>query len=80
MNMWVVQDVDNDGLIELVFNRISSLYVYDTITPAPTPRTLTQFNFFSQLRGRDPHYVPYGPLGTDRIKHLSSEWRNQCSL
>jgi hypothetical protein len=62
MSMIVAQDIDDDGLIELIFNRISSIYVYDTLGPAPSPRALSQFNFYSQLRGRAPYYVPYGPL------------------
>jgi predicted double-glycine peptidase len=58
----VAQDVDNDGLTELAFNRGQKLYVYDTLGASPTPRALSQFNFYSQLRGRSPYYVPYGPL------------------
>ncbi|MFA5101701.1 MAG: DUF2341 domain-containing protein, partial [Candidatus Thermoplasmatota archaeon] len=62
MSMIVAQDVDNDGLLELVFNRISSLYVYDTLGPAPNPQALSQYQFYSQHRGRAPYYVAYGPL------------------
>jgi hypothetical protein len=59
MSMIVAQDVDNDGLIELIFNRISTVYVFDTVGPAPSPRALSQFNFYSQHRGRAPYYVEY---------------------
>ena len=58
----VAQDVDNDGLNELIFNRAATVYVYDTIASALNPRALTEFGFYSQHRGRSPYYVPYGPL------------------
>jgi hypothetical protein len=61
MSMIVAQDVDADGLLELIFNRISTVYVYDTVGPAPDPRALSQFNFYSQHRGRAPYYVEYMP-------------------
>jgi hypothetical protein len=59
MSMILAQDVDNDGLTELIINRVSTIYVYDTIAPSPTPRALSQFNFYSQHRGRSPYYVEY---------------------
>jgi hypothetical protein len=62
MSMILAQDVDNDGLTELILNRVSTVYVYDTIAPSPTPRALSQFNFYSQHRGRSPYYVQYGPI------------------
>jgi len=46
----------------LVFNVGSSVYVYDTVAPAPVPRVSSQFMFNSQHRGRSPYYTPYGPL------------------
>jgi len=62
MAMIVAQDVDNDGLLELVLNRHDRLYVYDTVGAAPTPRALSQSNHYSQLRGRSPYFKEYGPL------------------
>ena len=62
MSMIMAQDIDNDGLTELVLNRGSSIYVYDTIGLVPTPRALSQFNYYSQHRGRSPYYTEYGPL------------------
>ena len=58
MAMIVAQDVDADGFLELVINRGYQVYVYDTMGYAPTPRALSQFNFYSQHRGRAPYYLP----------------------
>jgi len=58
----VAQDVDNDSLTELVLNRGSSVYIYDTIAPLPIPRAVSQFQFYSQHRGRSPYFTQYGPL------------------
>ena len=58
----VAQDVDGDGLVELVINKGFFVYVFDTVAPAPTPRALSQFNFYSQHRGRSPYYTEFGPL------------------
>jgi len=62
MSMIIAQDIDNDGLVELILNRGIRLYTYNTIGPAPTPRALSQFNYYSQLRGRSPYYAPFVPL------------------
>jgi hypothetical protein len=62
MAVIVAQDIDNDGLLELVLNRFNQIYAYDTIGAAPTPRALSQFNYYSPQRGRSPYYIPYGPL------------------
>lgn len=59
--MTMSQDVDNDGFNELIFNVGSSVYVYDTITESPTPRALTQYQFYSQHRERSPFFTQYGP-------------------
>jgi PKD repeat protein len=61
MSMIVAQDIDNDGKLELVVNRRKGMYVYDTEGVAPTPRALSQFNYYSQHRGRSPFYQEYGP-------------------
>jgi hypothetical protein len=59
MSMIVAQDIDNDGLLELVINRYNQLYTYDTDGTAPTPRALSQFSYYSQHRGRSPYYTQY---------------------
>lgn len=62
MSMIIAQDIDNDGLLELILNRGIRLYAYNTIGPVPTPRALSQFNYYSQLRGRSPYYAPFVPF------------------
>jgi hypothetical protein len=54
----VAQDIDGDGLLELIFNKGATVYVYDLTTPAPTPRARTGFHFYSQYRTRSPYYTP----------------------
>jgi len=54
----VAQDVEGDGLLELIFNKGGNVYVYDLVTPAPTPRARTGFHFYSQYRTRSPYYTP----------------------
>jgi hypothetical protein len=59
MSMIIAQDIDNDGLLELVINRNNQLYAYETNGAAPTPRALSQFSYYSQHRGRSPYYTQY---------------------
>jgi hypothetical protein len=59
MSMIVAQDIDNDGLLELVLNRNTRVYAYETDGVAPTPRALSQFMYYSPLRGRYPYTTPY---------------------
>ncbi|MBE3136324.1 MAG: VCBS repeat-containing protein, partial [Thermoplasmata archaeon] len=61
MDIIVAQDIDNDGLLELVLNRRTQIYTYDTMGAAPTPRALSQFMYYGQSRGRVPYYQEYGP-------------------
>jgi hypothetical protein len=60
MSMIIAQDIDNDNLLELVLNRNTGLYAYETNGVAPIPRALSQFSYYSQHRGRSPYYVPFG--------------------
>ena len=59
MSMIVAQDIDNDNLLELVLNRFNRIYTYDIESAAPTPRALTQFTYYSPLRGRSPYFTDY---------------------
>jgi hypothetical protein len=59
MSMIVAQDIDNDGLIELVLNRNTRIYAYETDGVAPTPRAESQYMYYSPLRGRYPYSSPY---------------------
>jgi hypothetical protein len=67
----VAQDVDGDGYNNLVFNQqwfhSGGVYVFNTSGDTSNPKALSQFQFYSQHRGRSPDYestgyLPYGPL------------------
>jgi hypothetical protein len=62
MSMIVAQDIDDDGLNELVLNRNTRVYAYETTGVAPTPRALSQYMYYSPLRGRYPYSSPYRDL------------------
>jgi len=59
MSMIVAQDIDNDGKLELVLNRNTRVYAYKTNGSVPTPLATSQFNYYSELRGRYPYSSPY---------------------
>jgi hypothetical protein len=59
MSMIVAQDIDNDGKLELVLNRNTRIYAYETDGVVPTPRAMSQYMYYSPLRGRYPYSSPY---------------------
>jgi hypothetical protein len=59
MSMIVAQDIDTDNLLELVINRYNQFYTFDTNGPAPVPRALSQYMYYSQHRGRSPYFTEY---------------------
>ncbi|HWR27596.1 MAG TPA: VCBS repeat-containing protein, partial [Candidatus Thermoplasmatota archaeon] len=60
MSMIIAQDIDNDNKLELVINRNTRTYAYDTDGAAPTPLASSQYMYYSPLRGRYPYSTPYG--------------------
>jgi hypothetical protein len=60
----LVQDVDDDGLNELVVTSYAGrVYCYDTPAPAPTPRVRSELQFYSEYKQGAAEYVPPpGPL------------------
>jgi len=67
----IVQDIDDDGKLELVFNQHNHwISVYDVETPAPTPLPRSGLYFYSQYRRREAVYVP-PPEQPPRIAEIS---------
>jgi len=71
----LVQDVDGDGLNELVLTSSNGyVYCYDTPAPATTPPTLSSSQFYSELRGGVAQYVPpLGPLSPQIVGQSPSD-------
>jgi len=61
-NAWgyctVTQDVDDDGLNELIYLRNDTLRCYDTLANAPTPSVRTDTPFYSERRTAAGEYIP----------------------
>jgi hypothetical protein len=59
----LVQDVDGDGLNELIVSSLSAnLYCYDTIAQAPSHRARSNLQFYSEYkRGVSEYVLPPGP-------------------
>jgi PKD repeat protein len=54
----VTQDVDDDGLNELIYLRNDTLRCYDTLANAPTPSVRTDTPFYSERRTAAGEYIP----------------------
>ncbi len=55
----VVQDVDNDGLNEIIVHSIGRrVYVFDTLAPRPAMRARSEVQFYSERRMGAAEYVP----------------------
>ncbi len=55
----VVQDIDNDGLNEIVVQSMGRrVYVFDTIAPRPTLRARSEVQFYSERRLGASEWVP----------------------
>jgi hypothetical protein len=53
----VVQDIDGDGLNEIILLRNNSLMTYDTLAVAPTPQVRTDTPYYSEQRANAGVYV-----------------------
>jgi len=54
----VVQDIDNDGLNELLLLSDGYIGVYDTLVEAPTPRVRTDTPYYSERRTATAEFIP----------------------
>lgn len=80
MSMIIAQDIDNDGLIELVLNRNTRIYAYETTGGAPTPRATSQYMYYSPLRGRYPYSSPYPAMGPSVINEYPANTSTNIPL
>jgi len=55
----MTQDVDNDGLNEILYLRNDILICYDTAANAPTPSVRTDTLFYSERRTAAGEYIPH---------------------
>jgi len=74
----VVQDIDNDGLNEMILLQSNSICVYDTFAQAPTPRVRTDTPFYSERRTDAGVYIP--PIGSDPVNNPPSIPRNPVPI
>lgn len=64
----LTQDIDNDGLNELILNRNNSISVYDTLAVSPTPRVRTDTPYYSERRtGAGVYVAPIDGSGNENV-------------
>ncbi|MCK5030388.1 MAG: PKD domain-containing protein, partial [Thermoplasmatales archaeon] len=63
----MTQDVDNDGLNEILYLRNGILICYDTAANAPTPSVRTDTPYYSERRTAAGEYIP--PIGGSIVEN-----------